>query len=1033
MRERGRGPGVVALGTVLTGMLMSGCPCAFALNPALDVSQYSHSAWKIRDGFFKGAIHSIAQTPDGYLWLGTEFGLLRFDGVRAVPWQPPPDQHLHSSEIYSLLAARDGTLWIGTSKGLASWKGGRFTQYAELAGQYVNALLEDHEGSVWAGVLAIPTGKLCAIQNGRVQCYGEDGSLGHGILGLYEDSKGNLWAGLVNGLWRWKPGPPKFYPLPGELDAIQSFCEGDGGALFITARSGIRRLVDEKAEAYSVPGTLGKVRAHRLLRDHEGGLWIGTLGQGLVHVHQGRTDVFVQSDGLSGDSVYRLFEDREGNIWAATNGGLDRFRDFAVPTFSVNQGLSNAGVGSVLADRDGSVWLGTGEGLNRWNHGQITVYRERGNRLLTRAAQQGVLREIVGSGLPDHGVESLFQDDRGRVWVSTVGGFGYLENDRFISISGVPGIAVHSIAEDTGESLWIANQNRGLFRLSPRSEVQELPWAKLGRKDFAMALAADHLQGGLWLGFSRGGVAYFKDGQVGASYAPGDGLGEGSVNGLRLDPDGTLWAATEGGLSRLKNSRVSTLSSKNGLPCDSVHWAMEDEDHSFWLYMPCGLVRIARSEMDAWAADPSHTINATVFDSSDGVGSRAFAGGYTPHAAKSRDGELWFAGLDGVGVIDPRHIPFNKLPPPVRIEQITADRKPYDLSGGVRLPPLIRDLRIDYTALSFVAPEKVKFRYKLEGHDTDWQDAGTRRQAFYTNLPPRSYRFHVMACNNSSVWNEAGAFLDFSVAPAYYQTTLFRLSCAAAFLALLGALYKLRLRQVAQRLNVRMEERVNERTRIARDLHDTLLQSFQGVLMKFSAVGYMIPERPDAQKTLEGVIAQARQAITEGRDAVQGLRSSTVITNDLARAITTVGEELCADQAGQNPPDFRVHVEGASRDLAPLVRGEVYRIASEAVRNACRHAQAKRIEVEIHYDPRQLRLRVRDNGKGIDPKVLSEGGRAGHHGLPGMHERAKLVGGKLTVWSELGSGTEAELTVPAAVAYAKSPAAQRSMSSGEGT
>jgi signal transduction histidine kinase len=327
----------------------------------------------------------------------------------------------------------------------------------------------------------------------------------------------------------------------------------------------------------------------------------------------------------------------------------------------------------------------------------------------------------------------------------------------------------------------------------------------------------------------------------------------------------------------------------------------------------------------------------------------------------------------------------------------------------------------------------VLFRYKLEGWDRDWQDVGNRRQAFYNNLPPRNYTFRLKACNNSAVWNEAGTFLDFSVAPAYYQTTWFRLSCLGAFLALLAALYQLRVWQVTERVRVQMEGRVVERERIARDLHDTLLQSFQGVLLKFHAATYQLSDRPEAQKTLETVIEQARGAITEGRDAVQGLRSSTVISNDLARAISAIGDELAADPTGQKAPDFHVQVEGTTRDLAPLVRDEVHRIAGETLRNAFRHAQAERIEVEISYDRRQLRLRVRDNGKGIDPKVLAGGGRAGHYGLPGMQERAKLVGGKLAVWSEIDSGTETELTIPASIAYAKSRIARRWMFSGKGS
>jgi signal transduction histidine kinase len=309
-----------------------------------------------------------------------------------------------------------------------------------------------------------------------------------------------------------------------------------------------------------------------------------------------------------------------------------------------------------------------------------------------------------------------------------------------------------------------------------------------------------------------------------------------------------------------------------------------------------------------------------------------------------------------------------------------------------------------------------------------------QRLVTYTTLPARMYTFRVQGATSRGAWSEPGLELAVEILPPWWNTWWFRTVCAALILFLILSLYYYRLGQMTRQYQLRLEERVGERTRIARDFHDTLLQSFQGVLLKFHAATYLIPDRPaEAQKTFESVIEQARQAITEGRDAVQGLRSSTVVSNDLALAISAIGEELAAGQAGRNSPEFRVHVEGTSRDLAPLVRDEVHRIAGEAVRNAFRHAQASRIEVEIHYDRRQLRLRVRDNGKGIDPKILGEGGRPGHHGLPGMQERAKLVGGKLAVWSEIDSGTETELTIPASLAYAKPSVARRSMFSKKGT
>jgi signal transduction histidine kinase len=342
----------------------------------------------------------------------------------------------------------------------------------------------------------------------------------------------------------------------------------------------------------------------------------------------------------------------------------------------------------------------------------------------------------------------------------------------------------------------------------------------------------------------------------------------------------------------LKDGHFATLTSGNGLPCDAVHWTVEDNQQSVWLKMSCGLVRVARSELDAWAAatDKAHrTIHPAVFDSSDGARLAASFGGLSPAAAVSAEGKLWFAASEGINVVDPHHLPFNNLPPPVHVEQVIADRKTYAADGKPHLPALTRDVEIDYTALSFVAPEKMHFRFKLEGRDRDWHEVVNRRQAFYDDLPPRSYTFRVMASNNDGVWNEAGDSLDFSVDPAWYQTRLFQAACVAAFLLLLAGIYQLRLRQLTRKFDLRMEGRVNERTRIARDLHDTMLQSFQGTLLKFSAVSYQLPEDTKARADLDAAIERAREAITEGRDAVQGLRQSTLVSNDLVRSIRAIG------------------------------------------------------------------------------------------------------------------------------------------------
>jgi len=990
---------------IMLGVLVAGCGCGFALNPALDISQYMHNAWTVRDGFSVGTIFAMAQTPDGYLWLGAEFGLFRFDGIHSVPWQPPAGQHLPSAP-YSLLVTRDGTLWIGTFAGLLSWNGGKLIRYPELGTQFVTSLLEDREGTVWAGTLE-DSGLLCAIRSGRAQCYGQDGAFGTFVWSLGEDSSGTLWAGAESGLWRWKPGPPKRYATAGMR--IDDLGKAEDGRLLIGMRgAGLRQLVGNKVEAHPIRSAINPnalmpdrdVNSNKLLRDRDGGLWIGTHDRGLIHVYHGRTDVFRKSDGLSGDIIAGLFEDREGNIWVSTSGGLDRFRELPVTTISAKQGLSSDFTSSVIAAKDGSVWVATHDGLTKWQSGQITIFRKT-------------------SGLPDDVAQSLFQDDHGRVWVFTDHGLAYFKDGRFLAVNGVASKEVYSITGDKAGNLWLSG-NRGLSHLLEGRLVEHFPWSVLGRRQQAKVILSD--QGGVWLSFwTDGGVLYFKDGKVRASYTTADGLGKGHVPSLRLDRDGAVWAGTEeGGLSRIQDGRIATLTSKNGLPCDTIHWTIEDDDRSLWLYTACGLVRIARTELDAWIADPKRRIKTAVWDAADGLSLHAASPAYYgPPVAKSTAGKLWFVPGEGVQVVDPRHLAVNKLPPPVRIEQLKADGKPYQLKQGMHLPANVRDVWIDYTALSLAAPEKVHFKYMLEGQDLDWKEVINDRQAQYSNLHPREYRFRVVASNNSGAWNETGDTLEFSIEPRFYQTAWFGGACAAAFLALLWGLHRLRLHQLAREFNARIEERDEERTRIARELHDTLLQSVQGLMFSFQAARNLLPERTDeATRTLDQAIREGDEAIAEGRDAIQGLRADPALESNLEDLLRAAGKELArSSRAEGEPPAFQVTLEGARQPLSPLLQDEVYGIAREILRNAFRHAQASRIEAEIAFDRQFFRFRIRDNGKGIDRNVVEAGSRQGHWGLPGVRERAKRIGAQLKLWSEPGAGTEAELTVPARIAY----------------
>jgi len=996
---------------VMIAIFLACCSIALALNPALEIVQYAHNSWNVREGFFRGPVNAIAQTPDGYLWLGTEFGLYRFDGIRSVLWQPRGNQSLPSEIISRLFVSRDGTLWIGTEKGLSSWKNGELTLYPDLPEQRVDSLAEDSQGTIWTGLDEVPNWRLCSINNRKVRCFGENGTLGLGRGALLSDKKGNLWAGTGTGLWRWAPGSPESIPLSGPASEIHSIIQDRDGAVLIATRAGIIRVTERNAAAYRLPNSDPHLNPFCLLRDRDGGLWIGTRDRGLLHVSNGSTDHFGKADGLSSDYITGLFEDREGNIWVATANGLDRFREFAVSTISVVHGYSVPSVESVLTDTDGSVWLGTRNGIDRWQNGRLTLYRKR------RVRTPSTVRQIIDGGLPDDLQAAFHKDRRGRIWAFSPAGAAYLgERDHFVPVPDLPGGFTHAIGEDSAGTIWVS-QDQGLFRLLNQGKIEHIPWSKFGTQGLATALAGDPSRRGMWLGFSEGGLIHLNEGQVHERYADAEGLGKGRVNKVQVDKDGTFWVGTNGGLSRLRAGRIITLTSQNGLPCNSVQEFVRDNSPFMWLLTPCGVVRIARSELEAWETDPKRTIHTTVFDNSDGLTALANPGALSPRMGKSTDGRIWFVSGDGASVIDPGHLPVNELAPPVHIEEIRADDKTYNAFDGLRLPPLVHYLTIDYTALSLVAPEKMRFRYKLDGVDKEWREVINDREVQYSNLSPGVYRFRVIASNNSGVWNEQGDTVEFSIAPAYYQTNWFRVLCALGLLTLLWAAYEFRVRQLAYQFNLALEARVAERTSLARDLHDTLLQSFQALLPRFQVALYRLPENAgESRKALEQALDRASDAIGEGRDAIKGLRDSTVEKNDLAQAIETIGEELSTAENPEHPTPFQVLVEGTPRNLHPILRDEVYRLAAEALRNAFKHANAHSIEVEIRYDAKYFRLRVRDDGKGISPDVLR--GRAGHYGLPGMKERATLVGGKLTIWSELDNGTEVELIIPASNVYA---------------
>ncbi len=981
---------------------------AAGLDPSNAITQYGHTAWRVRDGYFAGSPSTITQTTDGFLWIGTDAGLIRFDGVRFVPFELPPGSRLPDERIISLLGARDGSLWIGTANGLARWDGSHLVEYAKV-GRF-GALVEDRQGAIWAGhtraLEKLPP--LCRFESGRFQCFrfAEKARIRY-VGALHVDPQGDLWIGGEAGICRWRPQTPSdpecheieaLAPLVGRSSVFQIADEDGlrgGGTLWVSAGvPGVWQLAAGRWTSYPAPPA-PRIDSAAILSDRGSGLWIGSFGEGIIRRVQGRTEHFTHADGLSGDSVAGIFEDHEGSVWVATASGLDRFRDVKLATLTAREGLPEDSAVAVTASRDGSVWVAERHGLSHLETSGISSYR-------------------TGQGLPGNGPTSLLEDSRGRLWVGVDNGLAWRENGRFIPFTMPDGTAlgtVRSIVEDRDGDVWIASTNTGhaMVRIRGDRMVEELSLERIGGQQVSAMAAAP--QGGVWIAVinrilrlaANGGIESFDSAPYAGSF----------IDGLLPDSHG-LWVATTRGLGLFRIGRPNVvLDTRGGLPCEDVVSLVAGGDGSLWLKSACGLVQIPAGELDAWAEHPERHVRVRVLDVFDGV--QTGASPFSPRAARSLDGRLWFAIEEGgLQVLDPKGLKENVIPPPVEILRAIADRRTYPTGSELRLPPLTRDVEIDYTALSLGVPEKVFFRYRLEGVDGGgWQDAGTRREAFYTNLSPGTYHFRVVARNNDGVWNQQGAALDIAILPAFYQTRGFVALCVAAFLGLAWSVYRWRVRQVRTSLARRFEERLAERTRIAQDLHDTLLQGFLSASMQLYAAVEELPPGEPARGRFERVQQLMRQMIEEGRSALRGLRSSEQSADNLETSLARIPGELGAGEG----VDFRIVTEGRVRPLLPVVRDEIYRIAREALVNAFRHAGASTIEVEIEYAPRQLRVVVRDDGGGIDEGVL-QSGRDGHWGLSGMRERAERIGGRFHAWSRAGAGTEIELAMPSALAFA---------------
>jgi signal transduction histidine kinase/ligand-binding sensor domain-containing protein len=822
-----------------------------------------------------------------------------------------------------------------------------------------------------------------------------------------------------------------------------SFLEDHSGVFWITYTStghGSGLAVFDRSTNELTRYSIYDSKSHReltggmkaVVEDENRNLWFATRGDGLLRFDR-EHGAFIRyrnrlgdPESLAEDRVISLCADREGNVWAGLHAlAPEFFRGKARPFMPLMRQPSNPNsfgetfVNAIYQDHQGILWVGTTGALIRIDrkHGQYTSYPPPG---------PGLENDIV----------AITEDRLGTLWIGTIGaGLNRFDRNtgRFKTYrhhasdpSSISDDAVSRILVDRSGMMWITTWN-GFDRFDPATErfvVYKQDKQSLAEQYYNIT---QDQTGTLWIGGIMGLTRFDpSSGRVTVySHEPGDpgSLSDNTVTNVYIDRPGNVWAATENGLNKLdgKNGTFTHYRATDGLPVNALSCILEDQSGKLWISSTIGLSRF----------DPL-TKTFKNYSAADGLPGDDLTG--WDACFKSSSGEMFFGGFSGGIAFYPDKVGDTSYIPPVVLTDFQLSGNPVEIGPQSLLKKSItytNDLTLSheqnvfsltFSALSYVNPVANRYRYMLEGLDHKWTEGGMdHRLATYTTLPPGAYTFRVQGATSRGAWSEPGVKLGITILPPWWDTWWFRMLCAITAVAILLALYQLRLRQLAREFNAGLEARVYERTRIARELHDTLLQSFQGLLLRFQTASNQLPVRPlEAKQKLDNAIDLVAQAIAEGRDAVQGLRCSATVTNDLAAALNELGEELAANQVNQNSPTFEVNVEGRPRDLHPILRDEVYRIACEALRNAFLHAHAGRIEVEIQYDTQELRLRIRDDGKGIAPQFSGGDGRAGHFGLHGMRERAKLIGGNLELWSNVESGTEIELTIPASTAYARS-------------
>lgn len=957
-----------------------------------DSRKYRVTTWGSTEGLAASTVWALAQDAAGYLWLGTDMGLIRFDGARFARWVSFGPTQLPNAPVRALRVTRDGSLWVGFGalNGASRVHAGRVVNYTESEGMPpsdVTALVEDPTGAIWAAGSA----GLMRFSGERWESWQPGHGLPAGpVYSASTDREGGLIVGTSMGVFRKRVGRPSFEAVE-ILDAKVSFADfsrvfgGDVVRAVLEDRSGDIWVTDPTSGFRGIDRwqrSNEKGRGAALLSDSQGNLWVGTWARGLWRVTPDRRrgtlriDRATAFEGVVGNEIRSLLEDREGNIWVGTLDGINRLSPTKVTS------ITNVGLVSGLGTTpDGSVWFRTSDDVFQFKNGASVKHDE--------------LRRLTGNLYRGFDV-----DPAGTVWISSRSDLLRINRDHVegVSLGGRRLSSINTIASDRRGGVWIHDIDQGLLHWRERRlEQSPLPPAFEGAR--VESIHVDDTARA-WVSFADGRlVTIDRDDKVVLHTTPAE---VGIYQAIYQDRHGAVWLGATRGLSRYEGGRFLTVRRTEGFPVDSVSGIIEDESGFLWVGVASGVLRIDRGEFERAASGGSTVLRHSFYDSSDGIaGTPRWFGKQS--AARAPDGRLWFVTSRGISILDPRILSQSRPDAPVTIETVIPNGQPLEARQNLALPARTVRLEIDYAMPTLTSPLKTRFRYRLEGFDNDWVFAGTRRQAFYTGLRPGRYRFQVVAGNSEGDWAEPGAVLSLSVQPVFYQTTWFLAAVVVALALSVGLAWRLHLARLRRQFAIILGERV----RLSREIHDTLLQSLVGVALQCEALANELERIPgNAKDQLYRLRRDVEDHVREARQAIWNLRSPILDRRDLGTALRFVGQQAVAG----SEIDFAVVVRGEPRPCSEQVEGQLLRIGQEAVINAVRHSSAAHIRVDLDYQDQLVVMRVADDGHGFAPEqVVPDEDR--HYGLVSMRERAESVGGRLRILSRLGQGTTVETSV----------------------